>query len=179
MEKLPTPCVSRSTQVDRSPPSRQDGNTYAVHRAFLWFASIRVRLWKTAAVRQVASIATMRKSSGRKPTPPCVPLVRLHSSNICIATCTPLRVSWFANHPNRSRQIGRRRQCRRLVVTTSVVSAVSVVVGTARLCASMVSMAVLWVEGCRRGGATSASASGRQYRPASYSQAESKCVITN
>jgi hypothetical protein len=28
-------------------------------------------------------------------------------------------------------------------------------------------------------GATSASASGRQYRPASYSQAESKCVITN
>ena len=54
-------------------------------------------------------------------------LVRLHSSNICIATCTPLRVSWFANHPNRSRQIGRRRQCRRLVVTISVVSAVSVV----------------------------------------------------
>ena len=51
--------------------------------------------------RQVASIATMRKSSGRKPTPPCVPLVRLHSSNICIATCTPLRVSWFANHPLR------------------------------------------------------------------------------
>ena len=36
-----------------------------------------------------------------------------------------------------------------------------------------------WVEGCRRGGATSASASGRQYRPASYSQTESKCVITN
>ncbi len=37
------------------------------------------------------------------------------------------------------------------------------------------------IEGCRRGGATSASASGRQYRPASYSQAEpeSKCVITN
>ena len=35
------------------------------------------------------------------------------------------------------------------------------------------------VEGCRRGCATSASASGRQYRPASYSQAESKCVITN
>jgi hypothetical protein len=28
-------------------------------------------------------------------------------------------------------------------------------------------------------GATSASASGRQYRPASYSQAESKCVIAN
>ena len=27
----------------------------------------------------------MRKSSGRKPTPPCVPLVRLHSSNICIS----------------------------------------------------------------------------------------------
>ena len=136
--------------------------TSAVLHAVLWFASIRVRLWKTAAVRQVASIATMRKSSGRKPTPPCVPLVRLHScptlencrsttgrlhrdgtailmpstvrssfanhsSNICIATCTPLRVSLFANHPNRSRQIGRRRQCRRLVVTTSVVSAVSVV----------------------------------------------------
>ena len=44
-----------------------------------------------------------------------------------LATCTPLRVSWFANHPNRSRQKGRRRQCRRLVVTISVVSAVSVV----------------------------------------------------
>ena len=33
--------------------------------------------------------------------------------------------------------------------------------------------------GLPRGCATSASASGRQYRPASYSQAESKCVITN
>ena len=46
--------------------------------------------------------------------------------------------------------------------------------------ASMImTSASTWVEGCRRGGATSASASGRQYRPASYSQAESKCVITN
>ena len=71
---------------DRSPPSRQDGNTHAVHRAFLWFASnstptakatvavlnaflwfasIRVRLWKTAEVRQVASIATGRQYSCR------------------------------------------------------------------------------------------------------------------
>ena len=78
--------------------------TSAVLHAFLWFASIRVRLWKTAVVRQVASIATGRQYSCR---PPCVPLVRLHF--------------------DRSRQKGRRRQCRRLVVTISVVSAVSVV----------------------------------------------------
>ena len=92
---------------ERSPPSRRCGNLVAanpLHRAFLWFASIRVRLWKTAVVRQVASIATGRQYSCR---PPCVPLVRLHF--------------------DRSRQKGRRRQCRRLVVTISVVSAVSVV----------------------------------------------------
>ena len=39
--------------------------TSAVLHAFLWFASIRVRLWKTAAVRQVASIATGRQHSCR------------------------------------------------------------------------------------------------------------------
>ncbi len=45
--------------------------------------------------------------------------------------------------------------------------------------ASMTMVGDQSVQGCRSGGATSASASGRQYRPASYSQAESKCVITN
>ena len=91
------PCVPL-VRLHSTPTAK---TTFAVLHAFLWFASIRVRLWKTAAVRQVASIATMRKSSGRKPTPPCVPLVRLHSRSLCIATCAPLRVSWFANHPLR------------------------------------------------------------------------------
>ena len=58
--------------------------------------------------------------------------------------------------------------------------------GLAAYCVGFASMIIAYcvgfasmIKGCRRGGATSASASGRQYRPASYSQAESKCVITN
>ena len=86
---------------DRSPPSRRCGNLVAAN-------PLQQHLYSDLHTASRSSFAN-------------------HSSNICIATCTPLRVSWFANHPNRSRQIGRRRQCRRLVVTTSVVSAVSVV----------------------------------------------------
>ena len=67
----------------------------------------RVRLWKTAAVRQVASIATGRQKLHCRMPSTVRFLVRLHF--------------------DRSRQKGRRRQCRRLVVTISVVSAVSVV----------------------------------------------------
>jgi len=110
--------------------------------------------------KQVASIATMRKSSGRKPTPlhqgsmaqtakarsecrvPCVPLVRLHSCPTlenCRTTTgrlhrdrtairLPSSVRFLVRlHFDRSRQTGRRRQGRRLVVITSVVSSVSVV----------------------------------------------------
>ena len=92
--------------------------TSAVLHAFLWFASIRVRLWKTAAVRQVASIATGRQ--------------KLHCR-------MPSNVRFLVRlHFDRSRQTGRRRQGRRLVVIASAVSSVvvtsvvsAVVVGTA------------------------------------------------
>ena len=78
----------------------------------------RVRLWKTAAVRQVASIATGRQ--------------KLHCR-------MPSTVRFLARlHFDRSRQTGRRRQGRRLVVIASAVSSVvvtsvvsAVVVGTA------------------------------------------------
>jgi hypothetical protein len=67
-----------------------------------------------------------------------------------------------------------------LMITAYCVGFASMIIAYCVGFASMIMpSAAIWVEGCRRGGATSASASGRQYRPASYSQAESKCVITN
>ena len=62
-QRLLLPSSMRSSFANHSSATAKA--TSAVLHALLWFASIRVRLWKTAAVRQVASIATGRQYSCR------------------------------------------------------------------------------------------------------------------
>ena len=83
----------------------------------------RTAILMPSTVRSSGAPPLVSDGKGYCCRPPCVPLVRLHSC----PTLENCRRTTGRLHRDRSRQKGRRRQCRRLVVTISVVSAVSVV----------------------------------------------------
>ena len=105
----------------------------------------RTAILMPSTVRSSGAPPLVSDGKGYCCRPPCVPLVRLHScptlencrsttgrlhrdgTAILMPSTVPPCVPLVRLHFDRSRQKGRRRQCRRLVVTISVVSAVSVV----------------------------------------------------